>query len=136
MRTPCKKCSGWGTIRKKNKWFKRKTCPKCLGDGEAHCPGWPDEAEIRRLRPDPPLPPPEEGETADDYRYRLTLTRDFQPIKVGDTVWTTKQRWRSNLRWESHVVAKVFKKKVEYLEPCERGYIGAKLDIIYKEKVC
>lgn len=36
------------------KFWKVVDCPDCGGDGYAKPPGWPDEAEIRRLRPRPP----------------------------------------------------------------------------------
>lgn len=58
----CKTCIGfgWKADPDRNWWqfWKRVTCPTCLGDGKAHPPGWPDEAEIRRLMPEPPPAPP------------------------------------------------------------------------------
>ena len=39
------------------KFWKTITCPACGGDGYSKPPGWPDEAEIQRLRPRPSLGP-------------------------------------------------------------------------------
>jgi hypothetical protein len=53
---------GSGTIRDPAapwwKFWRRAECPSCGGDGYAKPPGWLDENEIRRLRPEPPPPSP------------------------------------------------------------------------------
>lgn len=35
-------------------FWKRITCPDCGGDGFSKPPGWPNQAEMDRLRPPPP----------------------------------------------------------------------------------
>ncbi|KKL82273.1 hypothetical protein LCGC14_1986440 [marine sediment metagenome] len=64
----CRKCGfgsrspGTGRMPDpQRKWWqlwKTVPCDACGGDGFAKPPGWPDRAEIDRLRPDPPPPPP------------------------------------------------------------------------------
>jgi hypothetical protein len=61
----CRKCGfnsrrpGFGVIPDPNrKWWqfwKNIPCPDCGGDGFAKPPGWPDKAEMDRLRPAPPV---------------------------------------------------------------------------------
>ena len=58
----CRKCDGFKTIPAPTRhwwqFWKFVPCDACGGDGIAKPPGWPDEAEIARLRPKPPAPPP------------------------------------------------------------------------------
>ena len=44
--------------RKWWQFWKTVPCDACGGDGFRKSPGWPDRAEMERLRPDPPPPPP------------------------------------------------------------------------------
>lgn len=39
-------------------FWKHIACPACGGDGIAKPPGWPNQAEMDRLRPPPPGVPP------------------------------------------------------------------------------
>ena len=58
----CRMCLGYGTVptphRKWWQFWKFSPCVKCGGDGMNHPLGWPDKAEMARLRPPPPPPPP------------------------------------------------------------------------------
>lgn len=66
---PCEKCDASGyTNRPGAKWWHflywkwcKERCDLCGGDGHARPPGWPDRAEMERLRPKLPMgsgPPP------------------------------------------------------------------------------
>ena len=76
----CLSCAGSGRISDPNRrwwqWFKAINCPACGGDGRGKPPGWPDEAEMKRMRPKPPpappLPPPARVRVEiDDDRYGI-----------------------------------------------------------------
>lgn len=58
----CKKCGAVGRMpdpqRKWWQFWKTVPCDACGGGGFAKPPGWPDCAEMERLRPNPPPPPP------------------------------------------------------------------------------
>lgn len=58
----CDKCAGTGWMKDpRAKWWQfwlSIPCDACGGDGQAKPPGWPDQAEMDRLRPPAPPPPP------------------------------------------------------------------------------